>query len=65
MGKELCVTAIWHARSSQWVLVVYKRFGEGSLSGLGEGHGISGFDYALIAAMSGWVPMMFITRVRL
>ena len=23
------------------------------------------FDYALIAAMSGWAPMMFITRVRL
>ncbi len=22
-------------------------------------------DYALIAAMSGWTPMMFITRVRL
>jgi hypothetical protein len=27
--------------------------------------GISGSDYALIAAMSGWIPMMFITRVRL
>ena len=24
-----------------------------------------GDDYALIAARSGWVPMMFITRVRL
>jgi hypothetical protein len=24
-----------------------------------------GSDYALIAAISGWVPMMFITRVRL
>ena len=24
-----------------------------------------GFDYALIAAMSGWIPMMFMTRVRL
>ena len=24
-----------------------------------------GSDYALIAAMSGWMPMMFITRVRL
>jgi hypothetical protein len=23
------------------------------------------FDYALIAAISGWIPMMFITRVRL
>jgi hypothetical protein len=35
-------------------------------SGLGEGSvGISGVDYALIAAMSGWIPMMFITRVRL
>jgi hypothetical protein len=29
------------------------------------GVGISGVDYALIAAMSGWIPMMFITRVRL
>ena len=25
----------------------------------------SGFDYAGIAAISGWMPMMFITRVRL
>jgi hypothetical protein len=25
----------------------------------------SGFDYARIAAISGWMPMMFITRVRL
>jgi hypothetical protein len=24
-----------------------------------------GPDYVLIAAMSGWIPMMFITRVRL
>jgi hypothetical protein len=24
-----------------------------------------GGDYALIAAMSGWTPMMFMTRVRL
>jgi hypothetical protein len=24
-----------------------------------------GFDYARIAAISGWMPMMFITRVRL
>ena len=24
-----------------------------------------GLHYALIAAMSGWIPMMFITRVRL
>jgi hypothetical protein len=23
------------------------------------------FDYARIAAISGWIPMMFITRVRL
>ena len=26
---------------------------------------VSGFDYARIAAISGWMPMMFITRVRL
>jgi hypothetical protein len=26
---------------------------------------ISEFDYARIAAMSGWIPMMFMTRVRL
>ena len=38
---------------------------EGRFSGVGEGHGMSGFDYALIAAMSGRMPMMFITRVRL
>ena len=25
----------------------------------------SGFDYARIAAISGWMPMIFITRVRL
>ena len=25
----------------------------------------SGFDYARIAAINGWMPMMFITRVRL
>jgi hypothetical protein len=25
----------------------------------------AGLGYALIAAMSGWMPMMFITRVRL
>jgi hypothetical protein len=25
----------------------------------------SGFDYARMAAISGWTPMMFITRVRL
>ena len=25
----------------------------------------SGFDYARMAAISGWMPMMFITRVRL
>jgi hypothetical protein len=25
----------------------------------------SGFDYARIAAISGWMPMMFSTRVRL
>jgi hypothetical protein len=25
----------------------------------------SGFDYAGIAAIGGWMPMMFITRVRL
>jgi len=24
-----------------------------------------GLDYALIAAMSGWTPMIFMTRVRL
>jgi hypothetical protein len=24
-----------------------------------------GFGYALIAVMSGWMPMMFMTRVRL
>ncbi len=27
--------------------------------------GFPGLDYALIAAMSGWMPMMLITRVRL
>jgi hypothetical protein len=26
---------------------------------------LSGFDHALIAAISGWMPMMFIMRVRL
>jgi hypothetical protein len=36
-------------------------------SGLGEVavHGHFGLDYARIAAMSGWIPMMFMTRVRL
>jgi hypothetical protein len=29
----------------------------------GRPHG--GDDYALIAVMSGWMPMMFMTRVRL
>ena len=27
--------------------------------------GFSSFDYARIAAISGWIPMMFITLVRL
>ena len=31
----------------------------------GEPQSFLGFDYALMAAMSGLVPMMFITRVRL
>lgn len=28
-------------------------------------HGHFGLDYARIAAISGWTPMMFMTRVRL
>ena len=35
----------------------------GRLSNSGQPH--VGGDYALIAAMSGWTPMMFLTRVRL
>ena len=31
----------------------------------GEAQSFFGFDYALIAAMSGRTPMMFMTRVRL
>jgi hypothetical protein len=37
-------------------------------SGLGRGgnpRSFFGLDYALIAARSGWTPMMFMTRVRL
>ena len=37
--------------------------GPGRLSNSGQPH--VGGDYALIAAMSGWTPMMFMTRVRL
>jgi hypothetical protein len=49
-----------------WVLAVSKRFAGKSwnLSEMGCDC-FSGFDYALIAAMRGWMPMMFITRVRL
>jgi hypothetical protein len=35
-----------------------ERFGNGRRPHVGG-------DYALIAAMSGWTPMMFMTRVRL
>ncbi len=36
---------------------------EGRFSDLGEVHRYFRFDYALIAAMSGWIPIMLITRV--
>ena len=50
-----------------WVLAVSKRFTAWSLTGLGAVamRGFAGSNYALIAAMSGRMPMMFITRVRL
>ena len=35
------------------------------LGGLGGGRTHIGDDYALIAARSGWMPRMFMTRVRL
>jgi hypothetical protein len=52
---------------SDWVLVVSKLFETIVDSAtLTAGRTYSpGLGYALIAAMSGWIPMMFITRVRL
>jgi hypothetical protein len=54
-------------RVPEWVLVVSKRFGpevgterRGDLNCF-----FASFGYALIAAISGWMPMMFITLVRL
>jgi hypothetical protein len=54
-------------RCQLWVLAVSKRFARKSLGrgGVAMRAAFSGFDYARIAAISGWMPMMFITRVRL
>jgi hypothetical protein len=43
---------------THWIEVPEYDWGEETPSFLGP-------HYALIAAMSGWIPMMFITRVRL
>ena len=65
----------WTHRSKQsagacscpvWVLAVSKRFGEVGIERRGDLNCFfASFDYALIAAISGWIPMMFITLVRL
>jgi hypothetical protein len=48
------------------VLAVSKRFTAKAWDEAGlNASWFSGFDYARIAAISGWMPMMFITRVRL
>jgi hypothetical protein len=46
-----------------WVLAVSKCC-VAVLAG-GNGRSFFGFDYARIAARSGWTPMMFMIRVRL
>jgi len=50
-----------------WVLAVSKRFAAEvwDEAGLRCELLFPAFDYARIAAISGWMPMMFITRVRL
>jgi hypothetical protein len=46
-----------------WALAVSKHFAAKAWDE--AGFCFSGFDYAWIAAISGWMPMMFITLVRL
>jgi hypothetical protein len=48
------------------VKTLWEREGNVDFGSLGEWvPALFGSNYALIAAMSGWMPMMFITRVRL
>jgi hypothetical protein len=47
-------------------LAVSKRFGvRVGTERVATGASFFDLDYALIAAVSGWIPIMFITRVRL
>ncbi len=50
-----------------WVLAVSKRFDlrEAALGEVATRIDFLSLNYTLIAVMSGWMPMMFMTRVRL
>jgi hypothetical protein len=67
----LLAQALHHASAGRtcplWVLAVSKRFAAEvwDEAGLRCELLFPAFDYARIAAISGWMPMMFITRVRL
>jgi hypothetical protein len=66
-GKHnILPAAAMHTPVPRWVLAVSKRF-PGRVWNLGGVlmRGFFGPDYAPIAAISGWMPMMFMTRVRL
>ena len=64
--KARLTVARGNKRCPSWVLAVSKRFA-GRIWNLGRVsmRGFFGPDYALIAAISGSMPMMFMTRVRL
>ena len=63
------INGLEHNRSCRfWVLVVSKRFAGMDQEWARRRHELSclcGFDYALVATISGRMPIMFMTRVRL
>jgi len=66
MRSASCTTAKFRRPCRLRVLVVSKHLaGQGRNLARGDVRGVFRSDYAVIAAISGWMPMVFIARVRL